>query len=33
MLGEEHSLIMLEEVTVDQGLANMGQRSKEIQGK
>ena len=33
MLGEEHSLIMLEEVTVDQGLANMARRSKEIQGK
>jgi multiple sugar transport system substrate-binding protein len=33
MLGEEHSLIMLKEVTVDQGLANMAKRSKEIQGK
>jgi multiple sugar transport system substrate-binding protein len=33
MLGEEHSLIMLNEVTVDQGLANMAKRSKEIQGK
>ncbi|MDR2535468.1 MAG: sugar ABC transporter substrate-binding protein [Treponema sp.] len=33
MLGEEHSLIMLGEVTVDQGLANMAKRSKEIQGK
>jgi multiple sugar transport system substrate-binding protein len=33
MLNEEHSLIMLKEVTVDQGLANMAKRSKEIQGK
>jgi multiple sugar transport system substrate-binding protein len=33
MLGEEHSLIMLKEVTVDKGLANMAKRSKEIQGK
>ncbi|MDR2019674.1 MAG: sugar ABC transporter substrate-binding protein [Treponema sp.] len=33
MLGEEHSLIMLKEVTVDQGLANMARRSREIQGK
>jgi multiple sugar transport system substrate-binding protein len=33
MLGEEHSLIMLKEVTVDQGLANMAKRSMEIQGK
>ena len=33
MLGQEHSLIMLEEVTVDQGLANMARRSREIQGK
>jgi multiple sugar transport system substrate-binding protein len=33
MLGEEHSLIMLGDVTVDQGLANMAKRSKEIQGK
>ena len=33
MLGEEHSLIMLGEVAVDQGLANMAKRSKEIQGK
>ncbi|GHU70618.1 sugar ABC transporter substrate-binding protein [Spirochaetia bacterium] len=33
MLGEEHSLIMLGEVTVDQGLANMAKRSKEILGK
>ena len=33
MLNEEHSLIMLKEVTVDQGLANMARRSREIQGK
>jgi multiple sugar transport system substrate-binding protein len=33
MLGEEHSLIMLKEVSVDKGLANMAKRSKEIQGK
>jgi multiple sugar transport system substrate-binding protein len=33
MLGEEHSLIMLKEVTVDKGLTNMAKRSKEIQGK
>ena len=33
MLGQEHSLIMLSEVTVDQGLANMARRSREIQGK
>jgi multiple sugar transport system substrate-binding protein len=33
MLGEEHSLIMLKEVTVEQGLAGMSKRSKEIQGK
>jgi multiple sugar transport system substrate-binding protein len=33
MLGEEHSLIMLKEKTVDQGLADMAKRSKEIQGK
>jgi multiple sugar transport system substrate-binding protein len=33
MLNEEHSLIMLKEVTVDQGLANMAMRSREIQGK
>ena len=33
MLGEEHSLIMLEEVTVDEGLANMARRSREIQGR
>ena len=33
MLGEEHSLIMLGEVTIDQGLSNMAKRSKEIQGK
>ncbi len=33
MLGEEHDLIMLGESTLDQGLANMAKRSKEIQGK
>jgi multiple sugar transport system substrate-binding protein len=33
MLGEEHGLIMLKEKTVDQGLADMARRSKEIQGK
>jgi len=33
MLGEEHSLIMLEEVSITAGLANMGRRSREIQGK
>jgi multiple sugar transport system substrate-binding protein len=33
MLNEEHSLIMLKELTVDQGLANMAKRSREIQGK
>jgi multiple sugar transport system substrate-binding protein len=33
MLGEEHSLIMLKEVSIDQGIAKMAQRSKEIQGK
>ncbi|MDR2477970.1 MAG: sugar ABC transporter substrate-binding protein [Treponema sp.] len=33
MLSEEHSLIMLKEVTIDRGLANMAKRSKEIQGK
>ncbi|MDR0600032.1 MAG: sugar ABC transporter substrate-binding protein [Treponema sp.] len=33
MLGEEHSLIMLNEASVDQGLAAMSKRSKEIQGK
>jgi len=32
MLGEEHSVIMLGEITVDQGLANMARRSREIQG-
>lgn len=30
MLGEEHSLIMLEEVTVDEGLATMAERAEEI---
>lgn len=33
MLGEEHDLIMLGELTVDDGLAEMGERSKEIQGQ
>jgi multiple sugar transport system substrate-binding protein len=33
MLGEEHGLILLKEVTVDKGLADMAKRSKEIQGK
>jgi multiple sugar transport system substrate-binding protein len=33
MLGEEHGLILLKEKTVDQGLADMAKRSKEIQGK
>jgi multiple sugar transport system substrate-binding protein len=33
MLGEEHSLIMLKQVSIDAGLANMAKRSKEIQGK
>jgi multiple sugar transport system substrate-binding protein len=33
MLGEEHGLILLKEKTVDQGLADMARRSKEIQGK
>jgi multiple sugar transport system substrate-binding protein len=33
MLGEEPGLILLKEVTVDKGLANMAKRSKEIQGK
>jgi multiple sugar transport system substrate-binding protein len=33
MLGEEHSLIMLKEKTVAQGLADMAKRSKEIQDK
>jgi multiple sugar transport system substrate-binding protein len=32
MLGEEHSLILLKENTVDKGLANMARRSREIQG-
>ena len=31
MLGQEHSLIMLGEVSVDKGLENMAKRSKEIQ--
>ena len=33
MLGEEHSLIMLGEIDLDAGLAEMATRSKEIQGK
>jgi len=33
MLGEEHSLIMLEEVSIIRGLENMARRSREIQGK
>lgn len=33
MLGEEHSLIMIGEVSVDEGLAAMAERSKELQGK
>jgi multiple sugar transport system substrate-binding protein len=33
MLGEEHSLIMLKEAGIDEGLAKMSQRSREIQGK
>lgn len=33
MLGEVHSLIMLGEYTIDQGLKEMSERSKEIQGQ
>ena len=33
MLGEEHSLIMIKELSIDEGLAEMGERSKEIQDK
>lgn len=33
MMGEEHSMIMLGEVSIDEGLAAMAERSKEIQGK
>ncbi|MEG0910551.1 MAG: sugar ABC transporter substrate-binding protein [Ruthenibacterium sp.] len=33
MLGEEHGLIMLGEIGLDDGLAEMGARSAEIQGK
>lgn len=33
MLGDQHSLIMLGELTVDEGLAEMAKLSKEIQGK
>ena len=32
MLGEQHGLIMLKEVSVDEGLAEMSKLSKEIQG-
>lgn len=32
MLGEEHSMIMLEESTVDEGIAEMNKRTAEIQG-
>lgn len=32
MLGEQHSLIMLGEVSIDEGLAGMGEQSKTIQG-
>lgn len=31
MLGEEHDLIMLGEISIDEGLAEMAERSKEIQ--
>jgi multiple sugar transport system substrate-binding protein len=31
MLGQEHGLIMLGEVSIDKGLENMAKRSKEIQ--
>ncbi|MCL2440546.1 MAG: extracellular solute-binding protein [Treponema sp.] len=33
MLGEEHSLIMLEEISIQRGLDNMARRSREIQGR
>jgi multiple sugar transport system substrate-binding protein len=33
MLGEEHSLIMLGELSVDKGIKEMGDRAKEILGK
>lgn len=33
MLGEEHSLIMIKEATIDEGLEAMAKRSKEIQNK
>ncbi|MCL2411902.1 MAG: sugar ABC transporter substrate-binding protein [Treponema sp.] len=33
MLGEEHALIMLEEVTIERGLENMARRSREIQSR
>ena len=32
MLGEEHSLIMLGELSVDEGLAEMAERAQEILG-
>lgn len=32
MLGDEHSLIMLGEESIDEGLANMAEQSKTIQG-
>lgn len=32
MLGEQHSLIMLGEVTIDEGLADMSEQSRTIQG-
>jgi len=33
MLGEEHSLIMLGEISIQRGLENMARRSREIQGR
>jgi multiple sugar transport system substrate-binding protein len=33
MLGQEHSMIMLEEISITRGLENMSKRSKEIQNK
>ena len=32
MLGQEHSLIMLGELSVDEGLAEMAERAAEIMG-
>ena len=32
MLGEEHSLIMLGELSIDEGLAEMAERAAEIMG-